>query len=109
MLSSISPAREQLRKSTWEPTWGSVLGPAGLALVILLLAGFNYVNLTLARSLSRAREVGVRKVAGAQRRQIVGQFLTESMVLGLFALGLAYIFLNAHAKLISRPPHDRGR
>ncbi|WP_373513721.1 ABC transporter permease [Persicitalea sp.] len=92
VLSSLSPAREQLSKSTWEPTWGSVLGPASLALVILLLAGFNYVNLTIARSLSRAREVGVRKVAGAQRKQIVGQFLTESVMLAIFALGLAYIF-----------------
>ena len=93
-LSRISPALEQFQNSTWEPTIGSVLAPAALALVILLMAGFNYVNLTLARSLSRAREVGVRKVAGAQRRQIVGQFLTESVMLGLLALGLAYVFLT---------------
>ena len=93
VLSGISPAREQFDNSTWEPTLGSLLALGGLALVILALAGFNYVNLTLARSLSRAREVGVRKVAGALRKQIVGQFLTESMLLALLSLGLAYVFL----------------
>lgn len=93
VLSGISPAREELRNGTWEPTLGGLLAIGGLALVILLLAGFNYVNLTLARSLSRAREVGVRKVAGALRSQIVGQFITESVLLSMLALGLAYVFL----------------
>ncbi len=106
VLSHISPALEQLRKSTWEPTIGSVLAPAALALVILLMAGFNYVNLTLARSLSRAREVGIRKVAGAQRRQIVGQFLTESVILGLFALGLSFIFLTLMDNPLIRRMND---
>lgn len=92
-LSGISPGPSDIRNGTWEPTLGSLLAFGGLALVILVLAGFNYVNLTLARSLARAREVGVRKVAGAQRRQIVGQFLTESVLLGLFSLGVAYILL----------------
>lgn len=92
-LSGISPGPSGIRNGTWEPTLGSLLAFGVLALVILVLAGFNYVNLTLARSLDRAREVGVRKVAGAQRRQIVGQFLTESVLLGLFSLGLAYALL----------------
>ena len=70
-----------------------MLGVGGMALLILVLAGFNYVNLTLARSLSRAREVGVRKVAGALRTQIVEQFIVESVLLSLLALGLAYVFL----------------
>ncbi len=95
VLSGISPAREELRNGTWEPTLGGLLAIGGLALVILLLAGFNYVNLTLARSLSRAREVGVRKVAGALRSQIVGQFMAESVLLSLLALGCAYVFLTA--------------
>ncbi len=93
VLSGISPGPSDMRNSTWEPTVGSLLAFGGLALVILALAGFNYVNLTLARSLGRAREVGVRKVAGAQRRQIIGQFLTESVLLGLFSLGLSYVLL----------------
>ncbi|MBD0259388.1 MAG: ABC transporter permease, partial [Cytophagales bacterium] len=49
----ITPALEDLNGSSWEPTLGSIMGVGGLALVILLMAGFNYVNLTLARSLNR--------------------------------------------------------
>ncbi|MBC7890781.1 MAG: ABC transporter permease, partial [Sphingobacteriaceae bacterium] len=94
-LSQISPAREELQNGTWEPTLGGLLAFGALALVILLLAGFNYVNLTLARSLGRAREVGVRKVAGAMRSQLIGQFLTESVLLAVFSLGLAYVLLLA--------------
>jgi len=65
----------------------------GLALVALLAASFNYVNLSVARSLRRAREVGVRKTLGAQRTQLVGQFLTESVVTALFASGIAVLLL----------------
>ena len=92
-FSRISPAWEDLGESTWEPTLGTLLGIGGMALVILVLAGFNYVNLTLARSLSRAREVGIRKVAGAHRSQLVRQFLAESVLLAFLALWLAYFML----------------
>jgi putative ABC transport system permease protein len=65
----------------------------GLAVVALLAASFNYVNLSVARSLRRAREVGVRKTMGAQRTQLVAQFLTESVVTALFASGIAVVLL----------------
>jgi putative ABC transport system permease protein len=52
------------------------------------------VNLTLARSLNRAREVGIRKVAGARRSQLMGQFLAESVLVAFLALGLSYFILN---------------
>jgi putative ABC transport system permease protein len=93
-FSRITPALEDLNSSTWEPTLGSIMGVAGMALVILLMAGFNYVNLTLARSLNRAREVGIRKVAGARRSQLMGQFLAESVLVAFLALGLSYFILN---------------
>ena len=64
-----------------------------MALVIVILAGFNYTTLTLARSLSRAREVGVRKVSGAVRGQLVSQFLIEAIVLAFFCLNIAYVSL----------------
>ena len=57
----------------------------GLAVVALLAAGFNYVNLSVARSLRRAQEVGVRKTMGAQRTQLVAQFLGEAVLTALFA------------------------
>ncbi len=88
-LTHLSPARRELMYSTHEPNISGLLAELGVGLVTLLLAGFNYVNLTLARSLSRAREVGIRKVAGAVRWQLLGQFMAESVVLSLLAFGLA--------------------
>ncbi len=62
---------------------------AGLALVILAAACFNYVSLAVARALSRAKEIGVRKVVGAGRPQIVGQFLVEAVCTAILATALA--------------------
>ncbi|MGH7598072.1 MAG: FtsX-like permease family protein, partial [bacterium] len=54
--------------------------------VIMVPAIFNYMSLTVARSLKRAKEIGVRKVVGAQRLQIIGQILCESIVVAMLAL-----------------------
>ena len=75
--------------------WLFVYFLGGLALVILLTSCFNFTNLSIARSLTRAREIGVRKVTGAMRWQIFTQFLTESVLIAfialIIALGLMYI------------------
>src|SRR5262245_50162533 len=63
-----------------------------IALITLIIALVNYVNLATARSLDRSREVGVRKVIGAQRRQLVLQFLFESALTNVAALVLAVAF-----------------
>lgn len=60
-----------------------------LGAVIMVSACFNYTNLSIARSLKRAREIGIRKVVGAKRRQIIAQFLTESVLISWLALFLA--------------------
>ena len=60
-----------------------------VGIFILLIAGINFVNLTTARSTERAREVGIRKVVGAERRQLTGQFLGESVILCLLAFVLS--------------------
>ncbi|CCH51918.1 protein of unknown function DUF214 [Fibrisoma limi BUZ 3] len=62
---------------------------SAIGLFILLIACINYMNLATARSAGRAKEVGMRKVVGALRNQLVGQFLSESILLVLFALVLA--------------------
>ncbi len=65
-----------------------------VALMVLLLACVNFMNLSTARSAGRAREVGVRKALGSNRSLLVRQFLTESMLLTLvsFALGIGAVY-----------------
>lgn len=65
----------------------------GLAGVVLLTSCFNFTNLSIARSLTRAREIGVRKVTGAMRWQLFVQFLSESVIVALLALVGAMIML----------------
>ncbi len=60
-----------------------------LAFLILITAAFNYTNLSTARALSRAKEIGIRKTTGAFRHQIFWQFITESIVVALISLLLA--------------------
>jgi putative ABC transport system permease protein len=62
---------------------------AGVALLILLLALINYVSLTTARATQRSKEVGIRKVVGAKRPQLIAQFLGESFLMTLLAYVLA--------------------
>ena len=73
-------------------TVGYFLG--ALALLVLLAAGFNYVNLSTARSLTRSREVGVRKSVGARRGQVIGQFMAEAAIVAGLALAVAVVLLQ---------------
>ncbi|HKR06269.1 MAG TPA: ABC transporter permease [Bacteroidia bacterium] len=65
-----------------------------LAGVILLMSVFNFTNLMIAKSLSRAREIGVRKVMGAQRFQVFFQFVGETVLFSLIALMFSYVLLQ---------------
>jgi putative ABC transport system permease protein len=58
----------------------------GIAIFVIIIAGINYINLATARSSKRAKEVGIRKVAGAHRSLLIGQFLSESIIIVLFSL-----------------------
>lgn len=77
---------------------------SGLCLIIILLAGFNYTNLTLARSFTRAKEVGIRKVSGANRGNVFYQFICESVVMSLasfvLALPILFILQNVFSKFV---------
>ncbi|MFC5410251.1 ABC transporter permease [Larkinella bovis] len=65
----------------------------GIAAITLLIACINFVNLATARSLKRAKEVGIRKVLGSEKKQLVAQFLGESMLLSLIALVLSFCLI----------------
>ena len=64
-----------------------------IASLILTIAYLNYINLATARSVKRAKEVGVRKILGSEKRQLVYQFLTESSILNFIALTVAVLIL----------------
>ena len=68
---------------------------ASIAFIILLLAAINYTNIATAGSAGRTREVGIRKVLGARKRQLLQQFLGESFLLTLISFALALILVEA--------------
>ncbi|MFC1724410.1 ABC transporter permease [candidate division KSB1 bacterium] len=74
---------------------------AGISILILIVAGINFVNLTTARSVTRAKEIGIRKVAGANRDQLIFQLLSESILISLIALFSALIIAYLAAPLIN--------
>ncbi len=85
---------------------------SAVAAFILLIAAINYMNMATARSAGRAKEVGIRKVAGAYKSQLITQFLSESLILSVLALIIAFVivwlvlpdFNNLTGKSISISP-----
>lgn len=71
-------------------SWTTVYGTAAIGVLILLVACFNFMNLSTARAAMRAREIALRKTMGATRWQIVVQFLGEAILMALVALVLAF-------------------
>ena len=78
--------------------WGLLV----VALLIIGIAWINYINLSTARAMERAKEVGVRKVAGAGRGQLITQFLAESVLLNLIALVLAVTMVQLAQPLFNQ-------
>ncbi len=76
---------------------------------VLLIACINFMNLSTARSEKRAKEVGIRKVVGAQKKSLIGQFLGESLLLsfiaGIVALVIVQISLPAFSRLTDKSLH----
>ncbi len=74
---------------------------SGIALLIIIIACINYVNLATARASFRAKEVGVRKVVGASKHQLMAQFIGESVVITLCALVLSFLLAQLLLPLFS--------
>ena len=97
----ISLVLQPLSEIPFSANMGNPIGPSinkiglyilgGLAIVVILSACFNYTNLSIARSLRRSREVGIRKVIGALRSHVLGQFIAESVIISLMALSLSFL------------------
>jgi putative ABC transport system permease protein len=85
-MSTELPAQNGLSNAS-NPMYSYIL--SGIALFVLLIACINFVNLTVARSIKRAKEIGIRKVVGGDRKQLIIQFLGESFLLCTIAFGLA--------------------
>jgi putative ABC transport system permease protein len=66
----------------------------GLAMFLLLIACINFINLTVARSVKRSKEIGIRKVVGGDRKQLIYQFMGESFVLSFIAFLLAFVLVE---------------
>jgi putative ABC transport system permease protein len=84
-LSTVGPDGGMTDGSS--PVYSYVLG--GIAAFLLLIACINFINLAVAQSLRRSKEIGVRKVVGGSRKQLIAQFLAESFVISLVAFVLA--------------------
>lgn len=100
----ISFEIQSLNKIIPGPDISSQIGPkmsflpiailSGVALLILISACINYTNLSLARSLRRAREIGVRKAIGGTKKQLFGQFLVETFAVTILSLIVAYFIFT---------------
>ena len=98
------------RQKSYEPeikgNSSSLLVLICTALAILCIAWINYINMTVARSMERAREIGIRRASGASRRQIVSQFLFEALVTNgiafILALGIMEALMPAFNNLTGR-------
>ena len=90
-----------------DPKYSYILATIGL--LILLIACINFVTLSVGRSATRALEVGVRKVLGAERRQLIRQFWGEALLLTLFAMALGliltYLFVSPFSQIANRELH----
>ncbi len=91
-LARITPADELLSQSSGGglPMF-LIWGLSGFAVLLMLFPCLNYANLTIARALVRAKEVGIRKVMGAKRGQLIRQFLTEALLTAALALALGWL------------------
>lgn len=97
-LTNLSDIHQNPQKS-YEPevkgSRSSMIVLIFAALAILCIAWINYINMTVARSMERAKEVGIRRASGASRKQIITQFLFESLVTNLLSLVLAVGIMEA--------------
>ncbi|WP_425391138.1 ABC transporter permease [Ekhidna sp.] len=90
-MNSIVPGGLTSNEIAFTLPWFVLMFFGVLGLIVLITASINYTNLSIAKALSRAKEIAIRKVNGASRRQIISQFLTESVITAFLSLLLAVV------------------
>jgi putative ABC transport system permease protein len=89
----LNTSIQQDFKASVDPKYLRIFG--SIAILIVLIASINFMNLSTAQASRRAKEVGVKKVAGSTRSMLISQFLTESFILSFIALIVSIIFIKA--------------
>ncbi len=89
-LSEIMPGKDLNNKIGSGITWQMINMLVTLTMIVIISACFNYTNLSIARSLRRSKEVGVRKIVGASRGQVFLQFITEAIIISFIALIISF-------------------
>ncbi len=87
----LNPEIEQEAKSPNDPKYLFIFG--SIALLIIVIASINFMNLSTAQASRRAKEVGIKKVSGSSRGMLVAQFISESMILSFISLFVALIII----------------
>jgi putative ABC transport system permease protein len=85
----LDPGIQQDFKEPGDPKYLIIFG--SIAILLVLIAAINFMNLSTAQASRRAKEVGIKKVAGSTRRMLVTQFLTESFILSFISIALIII------------------
>jgi len=79
-----------------------IYGLSGIGILILLMGSFNFMNLSIARSITRSKEVGIRKVLGAFRTGLIKQFLGESVIISLLGFILAFALFEVLGQVLAQ-------
>jgi putative ABC transport system permease protein len=88
----LDPSIQQEFKAASDPKFLKIFG--SIAILIVLIAAINFMNLSTAQASRRAKEVGIKKIGGSSRGMLVAQFLSESFILSFISLILALVFIK---------------
>lgn len=95
----LNPEVQQAVKAPNDPKYLWIFG--GIAILIILIASINYMNLSTAQSFKRAKEIGFKKVCGSSKGMLVWQFITESIILSFLSLLIAIVIVKLSLPLLN--------
>lgn len=100
-VADIHLRSEALAEPSPTSSWNTLYLFVGVGLVTLLIACINYINLSTAQSFSRIKEIGVRKILGSMRYQLIIQFLAESFLFSAISMAIAFLLFNYSLPLLN--------